>query len=310
MLLNEFYSISGKPRPIMKNLFPSLACAFALQLFFRSNSPAQTAAPGPNKLQPPPANIVIDGDIKEWGDSLRYYNAEKQLNFAIANDKDNLYMAIRISDRSEQFRILRSGITFSVDTKGKKKESFSLTFPLNVQSSTPTFDMRGENPADITQQDRDELMRERLTTLRGIKVVGFKEIEGDMITTSNTYGIQAAINYDANGELVCEAAIPLKFFHADEIAKNEWAFNFKINGFKRPAGNAGGEQEVVSGRGGRGGGGGFGGAGGGGTFGGGGRGGGRGGRGGGMRGGGAGGSVDRSELSRSIDFWEKFYLAG
>jgi esterase/lipase superfamily enzyme len=36
-----------------------------------------------------------------------------------------------------------------------------------------------------------------------------------MITTSNTYGIKAAIDYDAKGSLVCEAAIPFKFLPGD-----------------------------------------------------------------------------------------------
>jgi len=137
-------------------------------------------------------------------------------------------------------------------------------------------------------------MRERLTSLRGIKVEGFKDIEGDMITTSNTYGIQTAINYDENGALICEAAIPLKFFHVDDPVKNEWAFNFKINGLSRPRANNQ-ESEQVERPGGRGGG----------------MGGGRGGRGG--RGGGNRGqslhSADNGEMAKSEDFWEKFYLA-
>ncbi len=281
----------------MKKLSPYLFCTFAVQLAVASLCCAQTKQTP--TLQPPPANIRIDGDIKEWGDSLRYYNAEKMINFSVANNKDTLYMAIRVSDRSEQARILRAGITFSIDPKGKKKETFSLTFPLNLDGGTPLSVIRKDDNGDITQQDRDELIRERLTTLRGIKVVGFKDIEGDMITTSNTYGIQMAINYDEKDYLVCEAAIPLKFFHADDPAKNEWAFNFKINGIQRKPQNEGNEREGSGSRGERGGGmGGMGG-------------GGRGGRGGG-RGGqrsASNASTDRSELSKSVDFWGKFYLA-
>lgn len=166
-----------------------------------------------------------------------------------------------------------------------------------------TFDPRKAETGEITKADRDELMRERLTTLRGIKVAGFKDIEGDMITTSNTYGIQTAINYDENGNLVCEAAIPLKFFNGADPAKNEWAFNFKINGFTRPAANTGGgEQEGGEGRGGRGGGMGGGGRGG---MGGGGMGGGRGGRGGSHS---QAGDPGQSEMFKSSDFWTKFYF--
>lgn len=261
-------------------------------------------------LKVPPANVKIDGNLRDWGDSLRYHNEEKKLDYSLANDQDNLYMAIRLSDHTEQMRVLAAGLTVSINTKGKKKEEYSITFPVGDQGSAPGFGRHNMNMADsVTQADRDELMRARLTRLRNIKVVGFPDIEGDMITTSNTYGIHTAIDYDANGYLVYEAAIPLKFFHTDPKDKKEWAFDFKINGINRQA-IAGGEKGSSEGMGGggmgRGGRGGMGGSGG--MHGGGGRGGMRGG--GGMGGGQYSGGSDHSEMSKSVDFWEKFYLGG
>ncbi|WP_183564450.1 hypothetical protein [Mucilaginibacter sp. SP1R1] len=285
----------------MKNPSPHFILAFAVQLFIAGQASAQAAKTGQTTLQAPATTINIDGDLKDWGDSLRYYNDEKKFHYTLANDKTNLYAAIRITDRMDQIRTLNAGITLSIDTKGKKKESFSLTFPLADAGSPPEFGKLKDENGEITKADRDELMRERVTKLRNIKVEGFKDIDGDMITTSNTYGIKAAIDYDADGNLVYEVAIPLQFFHTDDITKNEWAFNFKINGIQKPAGSAvAGDQQGGmggmggGGRGGRGGGGG----------------GGRGGRGG--RGGGMGGGANaggHTEMSKSIDFWEKFYLA-
>jgi hypothetical protein len=257
-----------------------------------------------NKLQLPPTNIVVDGDLKDWGDSLRYYNQDKQLNYTLANDQENLYMAIRVNDRSEQIRILRAGLTLSIDTRGKKKQTFSITFPVGDQSAPGMAekiqDLRDGNK-DVKQEDREELAKAKLTKLREIKVTGFKDIESETMTTSNTYGFKVAIDYDRDGNLVYEAAIPLKFFHADDPSKNEWAFNFRINGITRPGQNRdNGDHDGMT-RGG--GGGGFAGEGG------------RGGRMGGGRGGRVGGGggnntpVDRSELSKSVDFWEKYYLA-
>jgi hypothetical protein len=287
----------------MKKAFPIWLGTGLLQLAFATICHAQNK-PILNKLQPPPTNIVIDGDIKEWGDSLRYYNQDKQLNYSLANDQENLYMAIRINDRSEQIRILRAGLTLSIDTRGKKKESFTMTFPVGDQSAQgmaeTAQDLQSSN-SDVKQEDRDELAQARLTKLREIKVTGFKDIESETMTTSNTYGFKVAIDYDKDGNLVYEAAIPLKFFHADDLTKNEWAFNFRINGITRPGQNKENSEHDGMTRGG--GGGGFGGGGGGR----GGRGGGRGGR---MGGGGANQTpVDRSELSKSVDFWEKYYLA-
>jgi hypothetical protein len=285
--------------------YPSFCCVIGLQLVIAAGVAAQSKNPT-NTLKVPPADVKIDGDLKDWGDSLRYYNEEKKLNYTLANDKDNLYMAIRFNDRSEKMRVLGAGITFSIDTKGKKKDTYTLTYPVVTPGEGgQTFAaMRKPTTEGVSQEDRDELTRERLTKLHNIKVSGFKDIEGDMITTSNTYGIKVAINYDADGFLVYEATIPLKFFGDFKIDKEQWAFNFKINALAKPE-NGGGEHPTGGMRGGGGGMGGGGMRGGGGGMGGGRRG------GGGMRGGAPGGenaTADRGDLFKSVDFWEKFYL--
>jgi len=275
----------------------AMAFAVLIQILTVNVSNAQSIP----TLQPPPPKIVIDGNIKEWGDSLRYYDKENKINYAIANTKDTLYMAIRINDRSKQTRILKAGLTFSIDPKGKKKETFSITFPLNVQGTAAKIPAHTDDIGEITQQERDDLKREQLTILRGIRATGFKDIEDEMITTSNTYGIQTSVSYDDNEYLVCEAAIPLSLFHIDGLAKNEWAFNFKINGLTRPNTTMEGTDEGSGNHGGRG----SGGRGGGGMGGGGGR----GGRGGGKNDQSSPANQGSGVLFKTEDFWEKFYLA-
>jgi YD repeat-containing protein len=160
----------------------------------------------------------------------------------------------------------------------------------------PSLKEKDEAPGDITKQDRDDLMRERITTLRGIKVVGFKDVEDEMMTTSNTYGFQTAVNYDENGYLVCEAAIPMSFFHIADPAKNEWAFNFRINGMEHKAhAEAGEAADGNRGANGMGSGGGRGGS--------------RGGRGGGSHNSMVSDGEGHDALFKTEDFWEKFYLA-
>ena len=283
--------------PVIRSFILLAIPFFTINMCFAQERSAQ------NTLKLPPPAITIDGDLKDWGDSLRYLNTDKHITYSLANDKDNLYMAIRLNDYGEQMMVLNAGLTLAIDTKGKKKESFIITFPVGPDGGPTSFGMPGRNAEDSLQQKHEELVEAELTKLRGIKVVGFTDIEGNYITTSNTYGIKTAIDYDKDGNLVCEAAVPLKFFHADNISKNEWAFNFKINGINNPAQDHDSGEQQSQGRGGRGGG----------------MGGGRGGRGGGMGGGrgGRGGNFgggrqiqQRSELSKSVDFWEKFYLAG
>lgn len=111
------------------------------------------------------------------------------------------------------------------------------------------------SPEEHERINRDEMRKARLTQLRSMKVTGFKDIDYDIITTTNSYGFKAALNFDDEGNLIYEAAIPLKFFDAEDVAKNEWAFNVKVNGISRPSGGNGAGRDF-GGMGGMGGGGG------------------------------------------------------
>ncbi|GAA4310322.1 hypothetical protein GCM10023149_04950 [Mucilaginibacter gynuensis] len=263
-------------------------------------------------LLPPAETITIDGNLKDWSDSLRYFNEEKKWNYTIANDAKFVYLAIRFNDRTEQQRVLMAGLTWGINVKGKKKAAYTLTFPSRDPESGPPAMPAGEQASQPGEQPNEDTREEQhkayLTKLQKIKVTGFKEIDYDYLSIQNTYGFRAALDYDADGNMVYEAAIPVKFFDAADIVKGVWAFNIKINGFTRPSNGEGGP-----GGGGRGGmrGGGMGGGGGrGGMGGGGGRGGGMGGGGGrpGRGGAGEGGAIDRTALSKSEDFWSKYQL--
>jgi len=250
---------------------------------------AKTAA---NTLQIPSAAFKVDGDIKEWGDSLRYYNAESKLNYSLANDKENIYIAVRINNALQQKKILAAGITFTFDPKGKKKSTYTVTFPVAQGTN-------GLNPAPGAQ---DEALAASLTKLRQIKVTGFPDIESDVMSTTNTYGFRVAMKYDnVDGSLFYEATVPLKFFGSFNADKDAWSFNFKINGVPRPEIDR--YEQTGAGRGragartmrGGGGGGGMPPGGGGGAPGGG-------------REGGSNYVMDHPEVFKPSDFWEKLYL--
>lgn len=281
----------------MKKNYPCLPIAtgimaLSVQLLNISICTAQIST---INLKPAPANVAVDGSLTEWGDSLSYYNSETQFNYTLANDKDNLYLALKTNDPVEQARILSWGITLSVDTKGRKKSTYSVIFPVQEQ----------DNPAftNSTASAQDKRLQISLTKFKKLKADGFKDVEYDLITLENTYGFRAAINYDAHGFMVYEEKIPLSLFHADDLKKTEWAFDIKINSPQLAAKPDTDDGEAINGGAGR-----HGGAGGrrGGGMGGGMGGGGRGGRGG--AGGNSSGETPKS-APKPVDFWGKFVLA-
>jgi hypothetical protein len=201
----------------MRNTLAHLICGTGLMLICITGR-AQTIT-----LKAPPANIVIDGKSEEWGDNLTYFNAEKKLHYTIANDKTNLYLVIKTDDPVQQFNILSSGITFSIDPKGRKKSTYYTTFPLKGLENT--------NGIDKTLKEK-KLMAD-IAQLSKIEVKGFKDISDGQINFENTFDIKTDIDIDDKGFLIYEEAIPLNLFHANEFVASEWSYNIKLNGVKQ-----------------------------------------------------------------------------
>jgi hypothetical protein len=197
----------------MNSISARLLCATAI-ILLSAKSQAQNLA-----LKTPKNPVIIDGDSKEWGDSLAYYNVEKDIHYTIANDKENLYLVVKTNDLQQQNSILLSGVTFSVDPKGRKKAVYSITFPLKGSINT--------NSDANTLEGKREIASSTKSKKIGIK--GFKDINEDQLNTDNAYKIKIALNFDDEGYLVYEEAIPLALFHADGLANNEWSYNIKLN---------------------------------------------------------------------------------
>lgn len=194
-----------------------IACAISMQLLFSGICYAQDAIP---TLKAPATTVTIDGINKEWGDELAYYNADRKIHYTISNDKDNLYLVIKTNDERQLNNILLSGVTFAIDTKGRKKSTYAVTFPVKDFTTT-------NNSSFKTLEEKRAMST--ATKLKKTGVKGFKDIYEDEIYAGNVYKIQTAINFDDNGYLVYEEAIPLSFFKAEELANSEWAYNIKLN---------------------------------------------------------------------------------
>jgi len=66
----------------MKPFFTAFAFCATASLLLLQHTHAQTKTN--STLQAPPAHIKIDGDLKEWGDSLQFYNTEKKTELCLS----------------------------------------------------------------------------------------------------------------------------------------------------------------------------------------------------------------------------------
>lgn len=200
----------------MKNIYFVAICALSAQFTAISICNAQTTT-----LKTAPADIAIDGNSKEWGDSVNYTTDKlTNISYSLTNDNDMLYLVIRTKDASLQGNILGAGLTFSVDVKGRKKSTYAITYPISTGENTMAY--MGMAPEVVK-------LRTRATHFKKIKAEGFDDISDDELEPMNRYGIKAAVGYDDSGYLVYEEAIPLRLFHAGAQLTKEWAFNVKLN---------------------------------------------------------------------------------
>jgi len=266
--------------------------------------------------------IVADGNSVDWNLPLRFGTEDGELQYNITNDNTNIYVSVATNDQSTQMRILRAGLSVYIDTKGKTNKSMGLSFPANdVLETAGNYKNRGMG--GNKGGDQINFKKQLLMDKDIFKTFGFINMENRVYDVSDTSNIKMGINYDAFGNLVFEAIIPIKHIY-DKIvtAKNAPSLSIGIvlntmvmNFENRSGNNSAGENGMRGGSSGMGGGmrggGGMGGMGGG--MSGGGM---RGGMGGGMRGGGMrGGGGMRAvgggfnTMNKVIANWYQFKLA-
>jgi hypothetical protein len=189
---------------------------------------------GENSVNSWPGNAIkVDGKINDWNDSLASYNADTKFYYAISNNDENIYLAIKSINSADISRIFAGGISFLINTEGKKKPGYTITFPVIERKNVRN--PKSKNSRSSTDSpDIKEIRKQMLAQIKEIKVEGFKTIIDGGISLYNNYGIQAAVAFDDNDHLVYEVAVPLSLLDLSAESPVLLAYNIKINGLVRP----------------------------------------------------------------------------
>lgn len=174
------------------------------------------------------ATLKIDGNLNDWGDSLKLYHENTRFSFNISNNKDYLYMAIKSRDKNNLSRILARGISFSVNTEGKKKPGQTIVFPVFARGS------QIPKPANLkTKEEIQKNQEQILSKINQLRVYGFTDVLDGAVSLNNTYGISAAANFDGQDNMVIEIAIPFQLLKISNI-NEPISCLIEINGIKPP----------------------------------------------------------------------------
>lgn len=184
--------------------------------------------------------VVVDGRLDDWGDTLLYEHSSQGLQYQIKNDGDRIIVAMRIPDHEQQVQALSQGLSFTVNTQGKKREGPTVVFPIADRIAFRSI-MSADN------ENRPEDMRHGgLQAIRAIYVLRFDDLLDGQISLENTYGVEARATIDTTDALCAEIAVPFDQLGVTVRRTSKLAFNVKINGLIMP--NNRGVNNGMSGR--------------------------------------------------------------
>jgi hypothetical protein len=198
-----------------------------------------------------PSDIKIDGKTTEWNGKFQAYNHATDIFYTVSNDDSKLYLTVQVPDRSVINKIMRGGITFTVQKSDKKtdKGGISITYPLFEQRNTPfvppVFGVRrgpGDEIAtpagsynrvnDSKDFKSDTMMRiynKSLDNSKYIGVTGIKTLD-TLISAYNTDGIRVAQSFDNRICYTYELATDLKLLGLKVSDASKFAYHITING--------------------------------------------------------------------------------
>jgi len=183
-----------------------------------------------------PADMKVDGKANEWHNQFEAYNNANDIYYTIANDNDNLYFVIRAKYNEVLDKIIRGGITITINHSVNKKDlnAVSVTYPVlrdNDMTLVTSMIARKSYPkansdTSVTVQvdDLNQLLESKA---KQINIAGIKSIADSSISVYNTQGLKAAELFDRKMQYTCELAIPLKFLSLS--AGRPFSYQVKLN---------------------------------------------------------------------------------
>ncbi len=153
--------------------------------------------------------LTIDGSDRDWVKPLPYAVHDENVTYSISNDRQNLYILLSTQSRQEQQKIIQGGMSVWVNTKGDKSngDAVGIGYPL---------DQRNDPDRKLMEEAQPQRYQNKPATLGDKKtysLYGFSKDSGILNYTygdNNPTGVVIRMDYSNNGELIYEAAIPLK----------------------------------------------------------------------------------------------------
>jgi len=192
---------------------------------------------------------VLDGKANEWPVQKFETDVRSEIKYAVDNDPQNLYLALIIPNSRTQMRIMRQGMELYLDTKGKKKESKGIEFPVKEgRSQEDNFNnFRGQQ---TEQGNKEESREERKATMKAMraamainlvamKVFGLSNNEPEEQGLQMEGSANVAFAWDSTDAMNIEYKIPISLLgNFSALQQKELNVGLKLNGIQMRTSNS------------------------------------------------------------------------
>jgi len=218
-----------------------LCSVFALSCGSLKRSGKSSAVPGVWQSTP----VVIDGDCSDWPSPYPNYDAKAKVAYATSNDRENLYITLQTGDPLTQIKILKQGLTVSIDTSGRKDPSFNINYPLqNEDDLSELFSRADHSPSGSSShlaRQFDQKLKKSAESCNQFSLDGFGACSGGYLVSQELpCGVKVKLNIDEYKQLVWEAVVPFKAIYDRENitalqAGKPISVFFSVKSFKAPS---------------------------------------------------------------------------
>jgi hypothetical protein len=109
-------------------LIPSMISA--LFLFSCSSSKKVVTEPEPLVKKNYIKELTIDGRSDDWQNLSFLSNPTGTLEYAVAQNEQNLFILMKVANHAEQMKLLNSGMEIWIDPTGKKAKTTEVIYPV------------------------------------------------------------------------------------------------------------------------------------------------------------------------------------
>ncbi len=194
-------------------------------------------------------DFILDGSDTDWP-TRTYSDYELGMTYGLSNDRDNLYVNLRVNNPMTSRKILLGGLILYFDTLGKGNNQLSVDFPLAEDINSQLRKHRKLNP-ELSGNKRPSGMSINSVYLNehfkyGLAKMRLNGFDGKSSATVqynlDTQGPNAMIQIDSSENLYYEMRIPLSMIFADpdnyltDTCK-VFSYGFETGAIQQSAGN-------------------------------------------------------------------------